>query len=123
MIEKKPLPAKTKAVSSPKAKRSRTSFYSRVLTEAEKLEMEGALDITGIDEEIALLRVKIQSILEKEPENVRLIMNATNVLARLVRTRYKLEAGQGKGLKEAIGNVLKELAVPLGIKYLETKIK
>ena len=123
MIKKKPLPAKTKAVSSPKAKRSRTGFYSRVLTEAEQLELESARDITGIDEEIALLRVKIQSILEKDPGNVRLIMNATNTLARLVRIRYNLEAGQGKGLKEAIGNVLKELAVPLGIKYLETKIK
>ena len=97
-------------------------FYSRVLTEAEKLEMQGALDITGIVEEIALLRVKIQSILANDPENIRLIMSATNILARLVRTRYNLEPKQGKGLKEAIGNVMKDIAVPLGIKYLEDKI-
>jgi hypothetical protein len=93
-------------------------FYSRVLDEAESMELEAARDIEGLDEEIALLRVKIQSILEKDPDNVRLIMQATSTLSRLVRTRYNLEKEQGKGLKEAIGNVLKEIAVPLGIKAI-----
>ena len=93
-------------------------FYSRVLDQAEQLELQTARDIEGIDEEIALLRVKIQSILERDPDNVRLIMQATNILARLVQTRYKLETAQSKGLKEAIGSVLTELAIPLGIKVL-----
>ena len=91
-------------------------FYSRVLDEAESMELEIARDIEGLDDEIALLRVKIQSVLEKDPDNVQLIMQATNTLSRLVKTRYHLEKDQGRGLKEAIGNVLREIAVPLGIK-------
>ena len=52
------------------------------------------------------------------PENIRLIMQATSTLARLVRTRYNISSDQKKSLTNAVGNVLRELAVPLGIKYL-----
>jgi len=90
-------------------------FYARVLDEAERLDFELASGVEGIDDEIALLRVKIKSILEHEPENVKLIMQATNALERLIRTRYKITKEQRKGLKEAIGNVLREVALPLGI--------
>ncbi len=93
----------------------RHGFYSRVLDEAGKLDFELASDVSGIDDEIALLRVKIKSVLEKDPENIKLVMQATNTLATLVRTRYKITREQQKGLKEAIGNVLRDVALPLGI--------
>ena len=96
-------------------RRRATSFYARVLDQAEALELEEALDVEGVSDEIALLRVKIQSLLENDPENVKLLVEATNALARLVRTRYNLEKEQGKGLKEAIANVLKDIALPLGV--------
>jgi hypothetical protein len=101
----------------PKGKRNAKGygFYAKVLDEAEKLDFERAAGVEGIDDEIALLRVKIKSILEKDPENIRLIMAATNALAGLVKTRYRITREQRKGLKEAIGNVLREVAVPLGI--------
>ena len=93
----------------------KSDFYSKVLDEAERLDFELAAGVEGIDDEIALLRVKIKSILEHDPENIKLIMEATNTLARLVRTRYNITKEQKKGLKEAIGNVLRDVALPLGI--------
>ena len=90
-------------------------FYSKVLDEAERLDFELASGVEGIDDEIALLRVKIKSILENDPENIKLIMQATNTLAGLVKTRYNITKEQKKGLKEAIGNVLRDIALPLGI--------
>ena len=90
-------------------------FYSKVLDEAEQLDFELAAGVEGIDDEITLLRVKIKSILENDPENIKLIMQATNALARLVKTRYNITKEQKKGLKEAIGNVLRDVALPLGI--------
>ena len=90
-------------------------FYSRVLDEAEQLDFELATGVEGIDGEIALLRVKIKSILENDPENIKLIMQATNALAKLVRTRYNISKEDKKGLKEAIGNVLRDVTLPLGI--------
>ena len=90
-------------------------LYSKVLDEAEQIDFELAAGVNGIDDEIALLRVKIKSILAHDPENIKLIMQATNTLARLVKTRYNITREQKKGLKEAIGNVLREVALPLGI--------
>ena len=90
-------------------------FYSNVLDEAGRLDFELATGVEGIDDEIALLRVKIKSILEKDPENIKLIMQATNTLAGLVKTSYNMTKEQRKGLKEAIGNVLRDVALPLGI--------
>jgi len=94
-------------------------FYPKVLEEAEQLDFELASGVEGIDDEIALLRVKIKSILEDEPENIRLIMQMTNALERLVRTRYNITREQKKGLKEAIGNVLRDVALPLGISVIK----
>ena len=90
-------------------------FYSKVLDEAEQFDFELASGVNGIDDEIALLRVKIKSILEKDPENIKLIVQATNTLAGLVKTSYNITREQRKGLKEAIGNVLRDIALPLGI--------
>ncbi len=113
-------PAAGKRKGSPEGSQNvpRRGFYSRALNEADELDFELAQGVEGIDDEIALLRMKIKSLLESDPEDIRLIMQATNTLARLVRTRYKISSDQKKSLTNAVGNVLKELAVPLGIKYL-----
>jgi hypothetical protein len=101
-----------------KGKKSKQSFYTRALDEAEGLDFELAQDVDGIDDEIALLRLKIKSLLENDPDNIRLITEATDALSRLVVARYKIGASHKKALVNAIGGVLKNLAVPLGIKYL-----
>ena len=90
-------------------------FYPRILNEAEQIDFELAAGVDGLDDEIALLRMRIRSLLESEPENIRYIVQATNALVRLVRTRYDIGKEDRKGLKEAIGNVLTEVAIPLGI--------
>ena len=96
------------------------NFYQEVLDEAEKLDFELAAGVDGIDDEIALLRVKIKSILGEDPRNIRLMVEVTKALERLVRTRYKISKEQKKGLKEAIGNVMRDIALPLGITVAST---
>ena len=106
-----------------KATANQSGFYQKALDEAERLDFELASGVNGIDDEIALLRVKIKSILDDDPKNLKLIVDATNALERLVRTRYKISKEQRKGLKEAIGNVLREVALPLGIGIAATVSK
>jgi hypothetical protein len=98
---------------------ARPEFYSRALDEAEKLDFELASGVEGIDDEIALMRVKIKSLVTHEPDNIRLIMQAANTLSRLVKTRYNITREQKQGLKEAIGNVIRDIALPLGIAVLK----
>ena len=89
-------------------------FYSKVLDEEERLDNEQATEVEGIDGEIALLRVKIKSLITRDPENLNLIMGATSALARLVKTKYNIGKGDKQGLKEAIFNVLRDVALPMG---------
>ncbi|MGQ9545820.1 MAG: hypothetical protein ACUVTR_01450 [Dehalococcoidia bacterium] len=98
-----------------KRKGSPRGFYSRALDEAEKLELEEACQVEGIDEEIALLRVKLRELLAEQPERIDLHFEAANIIARLVKTRYQITREQKKSLKEAIQKVLTEVAVPLGV--------
>lgn len=90
-------------------------FYSRALNEAEQVELEEASRVEGIDEEIALLRLKLRELLKEQPERRDLHFQAANVIARLVRIRYQMSKEQKKSLKEAIQKVLTEVAVPLGV--------
>jgi hypothetical protein len=98
-----------------KKETSRRGFYGRALNEAQKFELEEASHIEGIDEEIALLRLKFRELLEEQPERIDLHFEAANIIARLVKTRYQITREQKKSLKEAIQKVLTEVAVPLGV--------
>lgn len=96
----------------------RPSFYSQALAEAEKIELEEALGVDGIDQEIALLRIKLRELIQSRPDRVDLHLEAASTIARLVRTRYTITKEQKKSLKEAITKVITEIAVPLGLKIL-----
>ena len=72
----------------------RRGFYSRVLDEAGCLDFELASGVNGIDDEIALLRVTIKSVLEHDPENIKVIMEATNTLAHLLKIRFDITKEQ-----------------------------
>jgi len=77
--------------------------------------MESAMLAEGLDEEIALMRVKIQGILKYDPDNIELLSRGMTTLTSLVRTRYNLNKNDKQGLKEAVGNVLRDVALPLGL--------
>ena len=90
-------------------------FYSKVLDEEQQREYTQAVEVEGLDSEIALLRVKIKSLVACDPENLNLITQVANTLARLIMTKYNINKTDKQGLKDAIGNVLKDVALPLGI--------
>ena len=90
-------------------------YYSMVLDADEQQDFEQAVEVEGLDEEIALLRAKIKSVLRHDPQNMTLIMQAATTLARLLTTRYNIGKEDKQGLKQAIANVLKDVALPLGI--------
>jgi hypothetical protein len=97
-------------------------FYSKVLDAAQKRELAVAIDVEGIDEEIALLRVKIKSVLEKDPENIKLIMAATTTLAGLLKANVELNKNQKKSVGESVGKLIQELAIQGGVQVASTII-
>ena len=91
-------------------------FYSKVLDETQRLQLLEACEVEGLDQEIAVLRVKLLSLINEHPDRIDLQIKAANTIASLVKIRYSISKEQKKGLKDAITKVLTELAVPLGVK-------
>ena len=89
-------------------------FYSNVLTPDERQSLENAVYVDGIDNEIALLRVKLQSIVKHDPDNIELIAKAVTALTKMLMARKSIGKDEG-GLKQAVKDALKDLALPVGI--------
>ena len=90
-------------------------FYSNVLDEQQRLDFEQAIQAEGLDEEIALLRVKIKSLVEHDPENVKLIIQAINMLMKTIIARYDISKNDTNAILDAVGNVMKNIALPMGM--------
>ncbi len=75
----------------------RQGFYAKVLDEAERLDFELASGVEGIDDEIAVLRVKIKSILGDDPKNIKDLVGATNALRGLSARSTKSAKSSERG--------------------------
>jgi hypothetical protein len=88
-------------------------FYSRVLDAEQKRNLKYAASLKGIDEEIALLRVELISVVEHDPDNIRLISQAAGLLSRLLRTRKILGQNVEFSMQQAAENVIRDIGIPL----------
>lgn len=98
--------------------RVRGGFYGRALDEAERLDLQEASEVSGLDDEVAVLRLLLRRLIQEQPGEIKLQLDTINTLAKLLHTRYQLSAEQKNSLKEAILKVLTEVAIPLGIKFI-----
>ncbi len=90
-------------------------FYEAALSEVQRLMLPEARELEGLDEEIAVLRVKFLTSLQEEPQNHELHLKEAATLVRAVATRYKLGSKARKDLYESVDAVLKNLGLPLGV--------
>ncbi len=89
-------------------------FYSKTLTTEQQESLLAARELDGLDQEIALVRLKIASILANDPQNYRVLMLALTSLARLLQTKHLLAGHDRQKLVEAFKIVLRDIAAPLG---------
>lgn len=85
---------------------SAEDFYANALSRAERMRYSRAREVEGIDEEIALLRMKLRYLLEEHPDKVDLLFKGVNLLLRAVATRYKLSPKASDDLYQSIVGVL-----------------
>ncbi len=88
-------------------------FYEEALSQAERVRFSRAKQIQGLDEEIALLRVRLNRLAEEQPENLELLIKGIGMLVRAVSTKYKLSHKAEEdlyqsliGVLQGVGNVL-----------------
>lgn len=100
----------------PNKNKGELGFYAEVLDEAERVKFEEAAAVEGLDEEIALVRLKLRQLLEQHPEKYRLQMRGISTLEYLIRTKYHISKKQ-KNREEAIVTALKDAALELGLEF------
>jgi hypothetical protein len=79
------------------------------LTEQEQTMMPAAREIEGLDEEIAVLRVRLRTALQNHAEDFDLLQRGVAALARVVAIRYRLSPRAAKDLAERMSQMLQSV--------------
>ncbi len=94
-------------------------FYSQVYSESLRTVFDNAELVHSLDGEISILRVQIRSMIEKDPDNYRLIQSAILALATLFRVRHYIGKKDGQGLAVRVANILANIDLPEGISHAD----
>ena len=81
-------------------------FYSDTLSPAETRELWSITNQEGVDPELALIRVKLQSSLERDPGNRRVVREASRLLVKWYSENYGLDSIERNYLKAVVDNFL-----------------
>ncbi len=82
--------AKPPARAAMSRRRAKTNFYERAVSEAESEYLKRAANMDGLDDEIAVLRAKILTILEDRPDDLPLLLKGVGTLSRTLAARHRL---------------------------------
>jgi hypothetical protein len=81
-------------------------FYSAALSPVETRELWAITNQEGVDPELALIRVKLQSSLERDPGNRRVVREASRLLVKWYSESYGLDSIERNYLKAVVDNFL-----------------
>jgi len=81
-------------------------FYSGTLSPAETSQLWNITNLEGVDPEVAFIRVKLQSSLQYNPGNRRVIREASRLLVKWYSANYRLDPTDRNYLKTVVENLL-----------------
>jgi hypothetical protein len=93
----------------PPAAEDAGSFYAEALTAAERADLPLALQIDGLEQEMAVLRLRLRGILAEHPDDLPLAFRGINLLVRMVAVRYRLSKRAERDLAASLANVVRGL--------------
>ncbi len=92
-------------------RRQAIGFYQESLSEAER--WERARQMEGLDEEVALLRVRLKEALEGRPQDMQLIAKGVDLLVKAVAAKYRLSPKAQRELSDSIAGVVRGIGTAL----------
>ena len=97
---------------SPESRRARgrraPSFYERALSASDRELFEDALEVEGVDGEVALLRVHIHRLMEEHPEDTDALRAGIRLLVTALSARHRLTGREAQTLTETATDVLEQ---------------
>ena len=85
------------------------AFYEQGLDNAERESLKAARKVEGLEQEIAILRVRLLTALQQHPEDFQLLLAGIGMLVRAVATQYRLSPKAAKDLANRMKAVLDTL--------------
>jgi len=111
------VPPSPSATSQPDLERQKRDFYMAVLDAADRILFPAALQIEDLDQEIALLRLKLRKLMKAKRKTFdpKLMVRSMDMLNRLVSTRYRISKGAQRDLAASLAAVLQGVRSELGL--------
>ncbi len=81
-------------------------FYEQALTEAESRDLESARAIEGLDDEVALLRLRLRSVLSRRPDDLTLMFKGVELLTKAVSARYRMSKGERNEVSQSLRELI-----------------
>jgi len=81
-------------------------FYSGTLSPAETSQLWNITNLEGVDPEIALIRIKLESSLQYDPGNRRVITEASRLLVKRYSASYRLDPTDRSYLRTVVESFL-----------------
>jgi hypothetical protein len=97
------------AAAAKQARAAARNFYRQALDRAESTDLKRAQEIEGLDDEIAVMRVRLKRAVEERPEDLQLLVKGLDILMRAVGTRYRLSPKSRKDLADNLAATLNSL--------------
>ncbi len=94
------------AAAAKRARAAARNFYRQALDKAERADLKRAEKIEGLDDEIAVMRVRLKRAVEERPQDLQLLVKGLDMLARAVGTRYRLSPKSRRDLADNLVAVL-----------------
>jgi hypothetical protein len=85
------------------------ALYLDALSKAEQIVFAHALEIEGLEEEIAILRTKLHTAMDEKPEDYELMMKGISLLIRAVATRHRLSKQSAGDLANSLSAVIEQV--------------
>jgi hypothetical protein len=85
-------------------------FYSVNLSPREICELWNIVNLEGIDPPVGVLRIKLCSALHRDPENHRVLSDASRLLAKWYGSQYHLNEKDNVEIKKFVRTILKATA-------------
>ncbi len=84
-------------------------FYKSALTRAEETDLPSAMSLEGMDEEIALLRIRLRRLAGEKPDEFALLLRGIGMLIKSLSFKYKLSSGSTEKLEKEMLATVEEL--------------
>jgi hypothetical protein len=85
-------------------------FYASSLTPDETCRFLNILNQEGLDPDVAVLRIKVQGVLEQAPGNHRVFYDASRVIAKRYASKYQFDRSERSYLKAIVNAGLQQVS-------------